>query len=74
MAHELVVRSGLVADGLGGPAAAAVVAIDGDRIVAVGEVSARGTGRVIEADGRLVTPVSSTSNPISMPRWAGIRS
>jgi len=56
MAHDLVVRGGMVADGLGGPAVRADVAIDGDRIVVVGDVSAAGAGRVIEADGRLVTP------------------
>ena len=36
--HDLVIRHGDVADGLGGPLQTADVAVDGDRIVAVGRV------------------------------------
>ncbi|HEX6420024.1 MAG TPA: amidohydrolase family protein [Acidimicrobiales bacterium] len=53
--HDLVIRNGTVADGSGGPARRADVAIDGERIVAVGAVEDRGR-REIDADGRLVTP------------------
>ena len=55
MAHDLIIRGGTVVDGTGSPAATADVAVDGDRIVAVGRVegSAR---REIDADGLLVTP------------------
>lgn len=56
MGHDLVIRGGTVVDGTGGPAVRADVAIDGDRIVAVGDVDASGAAEVIEADGRLVTP------------------
>ncbi len=56
MAHDLVIRGGTVVDGTGAPARQADVAIDGDRITVVGEVDAGGAGRVIEAEGRLVTP------------------
>lgn len=56
MAHDLVIKDGTVVDGTGAPAVRADVAIDGDRIVAVGEVDAGGAGRVIDAEGRLVTP------------------
>ena len=56
MAHDLVITGGTVVDGTGAPARRADVAIDGDRITAVGEVDAGGAGRVIDADGRLVTP------------------
>lgn len=56
MAHELVIQGGTVVDGTGAPARRADVAVDGDRITAVGEVDAGGAGRVIDAEGRLVTP------------------
>ena len=55
MAHDLVIRNGTVVDGTGSPARPADVAVDGDRIVAVGDVDGTGT-REIDADGRLVTP------------------
>ncbi len=56
--HDLVIRNGRVVDGSGGPArepGTADIAVDGDRITAVGEVAAKGR-REIDADGRLVTP------------------
>lgn len=53
--HDLVVKDGKVIDGTGRPAFRADVAIDGDRIVAVGKVSESGW-TTINADGRLVTP------------------
>jgi N-acyl-D-aspartate/D-glutamate deacylase len=56
MGHDLVIRGGTVVDGTGAPARVADVAIDGDRIVAVGDVDAGGAGRVIDAEGRYVTP------------------
>jgi len=52
---ELVVRGGTLVDGTGTPARTADVAIDGGRIVEVGQVSAKGD-REIDADGALVTP------------------
>ncbi len=55
MAHEVVIRGGQVVDGLGGEPTPADVAIDGDRITAVGPVEERGE-REIDADGALVTP------------------
>ena len=56
MAHDLVIKGGTVVDGTGAPARRADVAVDGDRITAVGEVDAGGAGRVIDAEGRHVTP------------------
>jgi N-acyl-D-aspartate/D-glutamate deacylase len=53
--HDIVIRGGKVVDGTGGPARSADVAIDGDRIVAVGDVDGAGR-REIDADGALVTP------------------
>src|SRR6202521_806778 len=53
--HDLVIRHGAVADGLGGPLVGADVAVDGDRIVAVGRVAGRGREEIDAAD-RVVTP------------------
>src|SRR5271166_2536087 len=55
MAHELVIRGGQVADGLGGEPVTADVAVDGDTITAVGPVAGRGREE-IDAAGLLVTP------------------
>lgn len=55
MAHDLVIRDGLVVDGLGAEPVAADVAVDGDRIVEVGAVADSGA-RELDAAGRLVTP------------------
>ncbi len=49
MSHDLVVRGATVIDGTGAHGIAADVAVDGDRIVAVGEITATGT---VELDGR----------------------
>jgi len=54
-AHELVIRGGQLADGLGGEPVAADVAVDGATITAVGQVAGRGREE-IDAAGLLVTP------------------
>lgn len=56
MAHDMVITGGTVVDGTGAPARRADVGIDGDRITAVGDVDTTGAGRVIDAEGRIVTP------------------
>jgi N-acyl-D-aspartate/D-glutamate deacylase len=53
--HDLVIRGGTVVDGTGAAAREADVAIDGDRIVAVGTDLGAGR-REIDATGLLVTP------------------
>jgi N-acyl-D-aspartate/D-glutamate deacylase len=53
--HDLVIRNGDVIDGTGGPPRRADVAIDGDRIVEIGQVSGNGR-QEIDAAGRAVTP------------------
>jgi N-acyl-D-aspartate/D-glutamate deacylase len=53
--HDLVVRNGRIVDGTGAPARVADIAIDGQRITAVGEVTAPGRSE-IDAAGQLVTP------------------
>jgi N-acyl-D-aspartate/D-glutamate deacylase len=53
--HDLVIRGGEVVDGTGAPPRRADVAIDGDRVTAVGD--GIGAGRdEIDARGRIVTP------------------
>ena len=58
MAFDLVVRGGTVVDGTGAPARPADVGVVGDRIAEVAEAGtlATTTGRVLDADGLLVTP------------------
>lgn len=53
--HDLVIRGGLVADGLGGEPFVADVAIDGDRITGIGAVTGQGAEE-IDANGLLVAP------------------
>ncbi len=53
--HDLVIRGGTVVDGTAAPARSADVAIDGDRISAVGSDVGPGR-REIDATGLLVTP------------------
>jgi N-acyl-D-aspartate/D-glutamate deacylase len=55
MSADLVIRNGMVVDGTGAPARRADVAIEGERIVAVGDDIAKGR-RELNADGLLVTP------------------
>ncbi|MCU1364358.1 MAG: N-acyl-D-aspartate/D-glutamate deacylase [Acidimicrobiaceae bacterium] len=55
MSADLVIRNGLVVDGTGGPSRRSDVAIEGDRIVAVGHDVGRGR-REIDAEGLILTP------------------
>ena len=55
MVYDLVIRGGLVADGTGAEPVVADVAIQGDRIAAIGRISERGREE-IDAVGKLVTP------------------
>ncbi len=52
---DLVVKNALVVDGTGAVPRHADVAVEGDRIIEVGDVAANGA-RVIEADGLVLTP------------------
>jgi N-acyl-D-aspartate/D-glutamate deacylase len=53
--HDVVIRGGTVVDGTGSPARRADVAIDGDRISAIGTLDTGGR-REIDASGAYVTP------------------
>ena len=56
MAHDLVIRGGSVVDGTGANAVLADVAVDGDRISAIGDLSGVEATREIDATGHVVTP------------------
>jgi N-acyl-D-amino-acid deacylase len=56
VAFSLLLRGGRVVDGTGGPAVRADVAVEGDRIVAVGPALPGAADRVLDATGRVVTP------------------
>lgn len=53
--HDLVIRNGMVADGLGGPLREADICIDGGLIASVGKADGKGLEE-IDARGMLVTP------------------
>ncbi len=53
--HDVVIRGGAIVDGSGSKAREGDVAIDGERIAAVGDVREKGR-REIDARGRHVTP------------------
>ena len=56
MAHDLIIRGGTVIDGTGADAERADVAIDGDRITAIGDLAGVGAASEIDATGLTVTP------------------
>jgi len=62
---DVVILDGRVYDGLGGAAVDADVAIDGDRIAAIGEFDAADAGLAIDATGMAVSP-----GFINMLSWA----
>ncbi len=80
--HDIVIRGGTIVDGTGAPPFTGDVAIDGERIAAVGG-KAGPARRVIDADGMLVTPGwvdvhthydgQATWDPILAPSsWHGV--
>ena len=56
MAHDVIIKGGTVIDGTGSAGVRADVAIDADRITAIGDLSAAVADRVIDATGKVVTP------------------
>lgn len=53
---DLILRGGDVIDGTGAPVRRADVAVRGDRIIAVGDLSAMSAAEVIDVSGRIVAP------------------
>ncbi|MGE0361944.1 MAG: amidohydrolase family protein [Vicinamibacterales bacterium] len=53
---DLLIRGGQVIDGRGTPAVRADIGVSGDRIVAIGDLSAAAAATVIDAAGRVVSP------------------
>ena len=54
--YDVIIKDGRIIDGTGNPWKKADLAIDGDEIVAIGDLSGANADRIIEADGRYVTP------------------
>ena len=55
MSHDLIIRNGNIVDGLGRAPVMGDIAIEGNRIVAIGSVSGKGK-RELDAGGLVVTP------------------
>ena len=55
MSHDLIIRNGNIVDGLGRAPVIGDIAIEGNRIVAIGSVSGKGK-RELDAGGLVVTP------------------
>lgn len=56
MAHDLIIRNGSLVDGTGRDPVSADVAVDGDRISVVGDLSEATAAREIDATGMVVSP------------------
>jgi len=56
MAHKLIIRNGVIIDGTGSPGYAADLAVAGDRISAIGDLSNETAVTEIDAAGQVVTP------------------
>ncbi|CAN5697049.1 hypothetical protein BH10ACT3_BH10ACT3_24150 [soil metagenome] len=56
MSHDLIVRNGTIVDGTGAPERRADLAVDGDRITAIGDLADDTATREIDAAGLIVSP------------------
>ncbi|MEO2168726.1 MAG: amidohydrolase family protein [bacterium] len=56
MAHDLIIRGGTVIDGTGAEGRAADVAVDGERVTAIGDLGEAEAVTEIDAAGLKVTP------------------
>ncbi len=63
--YDVIIRGGTVYDGSGAPGVIADVAIEGDRIAAIGDLSGASAPDMIGAEGKAVTP-----GFINMLSWA----
>jgi N-acyl-D-amino-acid deacylase len=53
---DVIIKNGHILDGSGGPWYAASIGIRGDRITAIGKLDGAQAAKVIDADGRIVSP------------------
>ena len=65
--YDLIIRGGTLVDGTGGAARAGDIAVDGDRIAAVGDIGAATAERVIDAGGRHIFPGFIDTHSHAMP-------
>jgi len=56
VAHDLIIRNGTIVDGTGADAYRGDVAVDGQRITAIGDLSNETATREVDATGLVVTP------------------
>ncbi|MFQ5562142.1 MAG: amidohydrolase family protein [Parvularculaceae bacterium] len=63
--YDVIIRGGVVYDGSGAPGRVADIAIEGDRIAAIGDLNGAAADTIVEADGRAVAP-----GFINMLSWA----
>ena len=56
MSHDLIISGGSVIDGTGTEAKKTDVAVDGDRITRIGDLTGTEAARTIDATGKVVTP------------------
>lgn len=56
MSHELIISGGTVVDGTGADPVRADVAVDGDRITRVGDLTGISAANTIDATGKIVSP------------------
>ena len=56
MAHDLIIRNGTVVDGTGAAPVRADIAVDGETITVIGDLSGAVANREIDANGLVVTP------------------
>jgi len=54
--YDVLIRGGTVVDGTGAPGRTADVAVSGDRIAAIGDLSGRTAARTIDAKGLVIAP------------------
>jgi N-acyl-D-aspartate/D-glutamate deacylase len=68
---DVVIRSGTVINGTGGPPRTADVAIRDGHVVNLGNVTGSAS-RVVDTDGGLVRPASSTPHPLRRSGHLGL--
>ena len=56
MSHDTIISGATIIDGTGGEPISADIAIDGERISRIGDLTGVDAGRKIDAEGKIVTP------------------